>query len=115
MGNTVELGDEFPAMIVRCWGKENTSSVNLRVFLDGNDTFWAMSKIQNDDGIPGSYRFPQVNSGFTEATAAPSNPVPVAAPAASHSRPNLSPSKARAAKPDTNVASGVTTSDAPKE
>lgn len=43
VGNAVQEEDIFPAMIVRVWGTEIHSSVNLQVFLDGNDTFWATS------------------------------------------------------------------------
>lgn len=38
-GNRVSERDTFPAIVVRLWG----ASVNLQVFLDGNDTYWATS------------------------------------------------------------------------
>lgn len=41
IGNPVEAGDVYPAMIVRTWGP--TASQQLQVFLDGNDTLWATS------------------------------------------------------------------------
>lgn len=46
-GNVVSEGDIFPAMIVRVWG-EDTACVNLQVYLDGNDTYWATSALQGD-------------------------------------------------------------------
>jgi len=44
VGNKVNAGQLYPAMVVVCWGDTPTSAVNLQVFLDGNDTFWATSK-----------------------------------------------------------------------
>lgn len=43
IGNEATAGDVLPAMIVRTWGSTPQSSVQLQVFLDGNDTFWATS------------------------------------------------------------------------
>ena len=37
--NSVEVGQSFPAFIVRDWGEYT----NLRVLLDGPDDFWATS------------------------------------------------------------------------
>jgi hypothetical protein len=48
IGNKVEAGDVFPAIIVRVW--ESAKSCNLQVLLDGNDTFWACS-IPEGDGL----------------------------------------------------------------
>lgn len=45
IGNRVEEGVTFPAMIVRTWGSDETSAVQLQVFLDGDDTFWATSVV----------------------------------------------------------------------
>ncbi|MFJ9114492.1 hypothetical protein ACIRJO_02970 [Streptomyces sp. NPDC102394] len=44
VGNHAQEGDVYPAMIVRAWGSDSSSAVNLQVFLDGNDTFWATSR-----------------------------------------------------------------------
>jgi hypothetical protein len=55
-GNRVEEGDVFPAMIVRAWGDQTDSMVQLQVFLDGNDTHWATS-VQAGDG-PRTYSWP---------------------------------------------------------
>jgi hypothetical protein len=46
-GNSVQAGDVLPAVIVRVWSVENGCS-NLQVFLDGNDTYWATSRVQDD-------------------------------------------------------------------
>ncbi|MDP9185616.1 MAG: hypothetical protein M3O29_08120 [Actinomycetota bacterium] len=48
IGNGVQAGDVYPAMIVRTWGGTRGSSVQLQVFLDGNDTFWATSVSEGD-------------------------------------------------------------------
>ena len=43
-GNHAMEGDVYPAMIVRLFGETPESAVNLQVFLDGNDSFWATSR-----------------------------------------------------------------------
>lgn len=43
-GNQAQEGDVYPAMIVRIFGETPESAVNLQVFLDGTDTFWATSR-----------------------------------------------------------------------
>jgi len=45
-GNQVKAGDIYPAMVVRTWGNDN---INLKVMLDGPDTFWATSVGFNAD------------------------------------------------------------------
>jgi hypothetical protein len=45
-GNTVTGGDVYPALVVRMFG---STSVNLHVLLDGNDTYWATSRMQGDE------------------------------------------------------------------
>lgn len=78
-GNDLREGDTYPAMIVRDWidrnflAKVNTgqvrqgfgaaviepvgyidgTSVNLQVFLDGNDTYWATSRTKFDPATHG--------------------------------------------------------------
>ncbi len=44
-GNTAAEGDVFPALIVRVWD-EPKPSVQLQVFPDGNDTYWATSRYE---------------------------------------------------------------------
>ena len=55
-GNFPHAGDVFPAMIVRVWGTAPNQTVQLQVFLDGNDTHWALS-IPEGEG-PGSWAWP---------------------------------------------------------
>lgn len=45
VGNHAQEGDVYPAMIVRRFHPD-TTTVNLQVFLDGNDTYWATSREQ---------------------------------------------------------------------
>lgn len=45
IGNHAEAGDVYPAIIVRVW-EESTVTCNLRVLLDGTDTYWATSREQ---------------------------------------------------------------------
>ena len=48
-GNPIAAGDVYPAMIVRAWGKTAESCVQLQVFLDGPDTYWATSRNQGTE------------------------------------------------------------------
>lgn len=52
LGNPIEVGQRYPAMIVRDWG----GCVNLKVFLDGNDELWVTSSSEGDD--PGQWVMP---------------------------------------------------------
>lgn len=56
IGNKAEEGQTFPAIIVRTWGETEHSAVQLQVFLDGNDTFWATSVIVGEG--PRTYSWP---------------------------------------------------------
>jgi hypothetical protein len=53
VGNKVQRGQSYPAIVVRAW---NDDGVNLQVFLDGNDVFWATSKLKcgTDEYPPGT-------------------------------------------------------------
>lgn len=53
VGNAVAEGDEYPAVVVRAFGG---TTVNLQVSLDGNDTYWATSRIEGDE--PGQWWWP---------------------------------------------------------
>jgi hypothetical protein len=44
-GTTPLRGQAYPAMVVRVFGGPN---VNLQVWLDGNDTYWATSRGEGD-------------------------------------------------------------------
>lgn len=48
-GNHVNAGDVFPALIVADWSHGTPGGAkNLQVLLDGNDTYWATSRIEGD-------------------------------------------------------------------
>jgi len=49
VGNGARENDLFPAIVVRVW----PDSVNLQVFLDGNDLYWATSASFGDQ--PGQW------------------------------------------------------------
>ena len=55
-GNTVMVGDVYPAMVVRLHGG---TSVNLKVFLDGTDTLWATSVPFSDAKGPRTWHWPE--------------------------------------------------------
>mgnify|MGYP001603935092 FL=1 len=52
VGNHAEVGQVYPATVVRCFDP----SVNLQVMLDGNDTFWTTSRTEGDG--PGYWAWP---------------------------------------------------------
>jgi hypothetical protein len=56
IGNTVEQGMSFPMLIVRTWGDDPGSAVQGQVFLDGNDTYWATSRVCGEHA--GMWRWP---------------------------------------------------------
>jgi hypothetical protein len=56
IGNSVAAGDVFPAIVVRRWSDVPTSVIQLQVFLDGNDTYWAASVPEGD--APGNWSWP---------------------------------------------------------
>jgi hypothetical protein len=45
LGNRVETGQVYPAIVVRTFGG---SAANLQVLLDGPDTYWATSRAEGD-------------------------------------------------------------------
>jgi len=49
----VAEGEQYPAVVVRTFGG---TTVNLHVLLDGNDTYWATSRMEGDD--PGQWSWP---------------------------------------------------------
>ncbi len=55
-GNQVLAGQNYPALIVRTWGDTPESAVQLQVFLDGNDTYWATSRVSGH--APGQWIWP---------------------------------------------------------
>ena len=52
-GNSASEGQQYPAIIVRVFDP-STTTANLQVHLDGNDTYWATSR-QLGEG-PGHYQ-----------------------------------------------------------
>lgn len=67
-GNAVTEGQVFPAMIVAVWGTTPTCSVNLKVCLDGSDTYWVTSVSVGDK--PGSYHWMEYQKGQAAKTEA---------------------------------------------
>ena len=53
IGNDVREGDIVPAMVLRVWSPDG--NVNLKVMLDGSDTYWATS-VGYAEAIPGSLK-----------------------------------------------------------
>ncbi len=51
VGNDAHAGDICPAVIVRVFGDSpaETTVVNLKVLLDGDDTYWATSRSQGTE------------------------------------------------------------------
>jgi transcriptional regulator len=48
VGNEVRAGEQYPAIIVRVF--EAAKAANLRVWLDGNDDYWACSVGEGEGG-----------------------------------------------------------------
>lgn len=55
IGNVVNAGDTYPAIVVRCWTDD---MVNLQVLLDGNDTYWATSVHESHQPNAGFWHWP---------------------------------------------------------
>lgn len=68
IGNDAAGGMVFPAMVVRVWPWPEGSAeaateeplINLQVFLDGNDVYWATSvpEDHSKQGKPGTWTWP---------------------------------------------------------
>lgn len=56
IGNYAVKGQVFPMIIVAVHGRASTSFVNGQVFLDGNDSFWALSVAVGEG--PGTFSWP---------------------------------------------------------
>lgn len=54
VGNTVRAGDTYPAVVVRTFDPKSTTA-NLQVLLDGNDTYWATSRQAGDTDAEGRW------------------------------------------------------------
>lgn len=55
-GNDVKEGQVYPMVIVRVWGDTPDAAVNGQVLLDGEDTYWATSRVVGDQ--LGQYSWP---------------------------------------------------------
>jgi hypothetical protein len=55
VGNTVGEGEVLPAIVVAKFPGNPDGLVNLKVFLDGNDDYWATSRKPGDE--PGQWFF----------------------------------------------------------
>ena len=56
VGNPVEAGEHIPAMIVEIFG--DNGCINLHCILDGNDSFWATSRLPDlEDKAPGTWHW----------------------------------------------------------
>jgi hypothetical protein len=53
--NSVHAGDVYPAMVVRVFDL-SVSTSNLQVFLDGDCSYWATSRVEGDQ--PGTWTWP---------------------------------------------------------
>jgi hypothetical protein len=56
IGTPVEAGEILPAMVLKVWGQESGCS-NLKVMLDGTDTYWATSRNFAADKAPGTWHW----------------------------------------------------------
>lgn len=54
-GNHVAVGEVYPALVVRVFDPSVTTA-NLQVLLDGNDTYWATSRVEGEE--PGQWSWP---------------------------------------------------------
>lgn len=57
VGNHAAEGQVYPAVVVRAFDP-SASYVNLQVLLDGNDTYWATSRSEDAERLPGSWHWP---------------------------------------------------------
>lgn len=59
VGNEVNAGDVYPAVLVRVWGDTPESHCNIQVLLDGPDTYWATSRQHShDENAQGTWSWP---------------------------------------------------------
>lgn len=59
--NHARPGDTYSALVLRTFGG---TAVNLKVFLDGDDTYWACSRTQHaEPGVPGTWAWPRLATG----------------------------------------------------
>ena len=56
IGNEVSLGEIVPAMVLKVWSQDSGCS-NLKVMLDGTDTYWATSRSFAADRTLGTWHW----------------------------------------------------------
>lgn len=56
-GNFVQEGQVYPAAVVRVFAGSPDGTCNLKVLLDGPDTYWATSRHEGDE--PGTWSWPE--------------------------------------------------------
>lgn len=56
-GNFVSEGDRYPAVVVRIFAGNPADVCNLKVLLDGDDTYWATSRHEGTE--PGTWAWPE--------------------------------------------------------
>ena len=54
-GNSVEVGQPCPMMIVKVWSPSGT--INGKVFLDGADDYWVTSRQFSEEPKPGTWHW----------------------------------------------------------
>jgi hypothetical protein len=59
VGEPVAAGRTFPAIVVREWAPQWPEMVNLQVFLDGTDVYWATSRLQTERPQLGCWNWPE--------------------------------------------------------
>lgn len=64
-------GQVYPAMVIRPWGETPESSVNLKVFLDGPDDYWATSRSVSEEPKEGHFHWMPYQKGQAAREAAP--------------------------------------------
>jgi hypothetical protein len=61
VGNSVSEGQIFPGIVVATWGDGPGQAINIQVFLDGTDVFWATSRHVGEQ--PGDYHWMTYQKG----------------------------------------------------
>lgn len=64
IGNPVRAKDIYPAIAVRVFAQNvceitQNTPVNLKVLLDGSDSYWATSRHEDPGGTPGTWHWPK--------------------------------------------------------
>lgn len=59
IGNPVREGEHVPMIVVKVWdkGENGNGSCNGQVMLDGNDSYWATSRLYDEEKNPGTWHW----------------------------------------------------------